>query len=258
MPSAREVRFSDGHSNRRGGLALSSEALEACGITPLAPLGAVSATPSPREDTSNGFVVGRMNTLSSYGYGVGTSMLFSDTDDVDTGEGDYDDGQDGEDFDYDNYVNSREENQSSYQKAIDAFEKLGMLNNPLQRYSRDEFVAMRNAYDKDISHRRNWIFDRIEREGFERRRLGKFSLEDLLERIEKKSHNLSNEVSKFYDWTLGGTEYIIRLEYIKQNNCDLLVCHYIYTPTQKTYRQDLRFWNGQRFEVAEEFSSSYS
>lgn len=145
---------------------------------------------------------------------------------------------------------------SKYNLVINLLHKLDLLNVTMPRYSRDDYHQMRNSYNAQVQHRRNWIFERIEREGFERRRLDKFSLEDLLDKLEKKNHILNTDTSKFYDWKLGGTEYIIRLEHIAKDGCDILICHYIHTPTNKLFRKDTRFWNGSRFELIEEYASN--
>ena len=197
-----------------------------------------------------------MNVVQSgptyyYGYGASSSN---------EGEAEPFPPDDEEEDDYFEEYDSEEEPHSTYDVAYNAFRELGLLREDFEmpRYKREHYNELRRSYNQNVEYRRGWIFDRIEREGFERRRLGKFSLDDLLERIGKRAeHKLNNETSKFYDWKLGGTEYIIRLEYIQRDGVHLLVCHYIYTPTDEIYRKDLRFWNGQKFELVDEQKVSY-
>jgi hypothetical protein len=115
---------------------------------------------------------------------------------------------------------------------------------------------------RNVEYKEQWIFSRREREGFNRRNIGQFSLDDVLARISKRRnpHPLDTSNSKIYDWKLGGTDWILRLELFTFDNDGLiegledydetmhfLVCRHIYKPTNTEVKYDVRYWNGEKF-----------
>lgn len=105
-------------------------------------------------------------------------------------------------------------------------------------------------WHEHVEFRQKWIFDRREKEGFNRRNVAQFSVTDLEEKItkRKKEHELDNEVSKFYDWCLGGTEWILRLEYVTLENEKFLICRHIHKPSDKEVFYEIRYWTGSKFK----------
>lgn len=111
--------------------------------------------------------------------------------------------------------------------------------------SRNELDRIIDDWYRNIEYRDRWIFSRREREGFNRRNIGHFSLEDVMARMSKRkgAHELDTETSKFYDWRLGGTEWILRLELIHKEEIYLLISHYIHKPTNSEISYAVRYWD---------------
>lgn len=111
--------------------------------------------------------------------------------------------------------------------------------------SRNELGRIIDDWYRNIEYRDRWIFSRREREGFNRRNIGHFSLEDVMARMSKRkdAHELDTETSKFYDWRLGGTEWILRLELIHKEEIHLLISHYIHKPTNSEISYAVRYWD---------------
>jgi hypothetical protein len=125
------------------------------------------------------------------------------------------------------------------------FPKPNFINNV-----KDLRVACDDWY-RSCEYKDNWIFSRREREGFNRRNIGQFGLDDVVSKIAKSrtEHPLNTEHSKFYDWKLGGTDWILRLELFNEEDTYFLVSRYIYKPTNAEIKFDVRFWNGERFKT---------
>ncbi|RPK20135.1 hypothetical protein [Paenibacillus xylanexedens] len=93
-----------------------------------------------------------------------------------------------------------------------------------------------NAFFREMEHRLKWIFYRQEKEGVSRTRfINPFSPEDFDCRVEKASapHRLNTETSTFYDWNIGGTDFIMRLEKLTIKKTICLRCHFIHKTTKK-------------------------
>lgn len=103
---------------------------------------------------------------------------------------------------------------------------------------------------RNVDYREQWIFARREREGFNRRNIRPFSLDDIMARMTKRknSHHLNTDKSKFYDWKLGGTEWLLRLELFQEKDNYFLISHYIHKPSNVEIKYDVRYWNGDRFK----------
>jgi hypothetical protein len=104
---------------------------------------------------------------------------------------------------------------------------------------------------RNVEYKDNWIFSRREREGFNRRNIGHFSLDDVMSRISKRrnKHQLDNEHSTFYDWKLGGTDWILRLELFQYEEKTFLISRYIYKPNNTEMKFDVKLWSGSQFKV---------
>jgi hypothetical protein len=102
---------------------------------------------------------------------------------------------------------------------------------------------------RNVEYKEQWIFSRREREGFNRRNIGYFNLDDVMSRLNKrrKPHELDTEKSKFYDWKLGGTEWILRLELYQHEQHQFLISRYIHKPSNAEIKYDVRYWNGEKF-----------
>lgn len=115
---------------------------------------------------------------------------------------------------------------------------------------RNEMENIINDWYRNVEYREQWIFSRREREGFNRRNVGYFNLDDVLARISKrkKPHELDSSFSKFYDWRLGGTEWMLRLELFEYEDKHFLIIRHIHRPTNTEMKFDVRYWNGQMFK----------
>lgn len=105
---------------------------------------------------------------------------------------------------------------------------------------------------RNVEYREQWIFSRREREGFNRRNVGFFSLDDVMSRMtkRKKGHELDTETSKFYDWKLGGTDWVLRLELYQHEQYYFLITRHIHKPTNIEIKYDVRYWSQNKFKVA--------
>lgn len=103
-----------------------------------------------------------------------------------------------------------------------------------------------NDWYSNIEYREHWIFSRREREGFNRRNVDVFSLDDVMARLSKrkKPHVLDSSFSKFYDWKLGGTNWILRLELFQHKQLHFLIVRHIHRPTDTEIKFDVRYWSG--------------
>jgi hypothetical protein len=111
--------------------------------------------------------------------------------------------------------------------------------------SRNELQEIINNWYENVEYKENWIFSRREREGFNRRNIGQLHLDDIMARISKRKngHSLDNELSKFYDWKLGGTEWILRLELLQLKEKHFLISRYIHKPSNAEIRHSIRYWS---------------
>jgi hypothetical protein len=117
--------------------------------------------------------------------------------------------------------------------------------------SRKELQDIVNDWFRNIEYREQWIFSRREREGFNRRNVGMFNLDDVMARMTKRKngHPLDTEKSKFYDWKLGGTDWTLRLELYQHEQYYFLISRYIHKPTHAEIKYDVRYWSGNSFQV---------
>jgi hypothetical protein len=113
-----------------------------------------------------------------------------------------------------------------------------------------EFEKVLNDWYTNVEYREHWIFSRREREGFNRRGISQFSLDDVMARISKrkKPHELDTKTSKFYDWKLGGTDWILRLELFQHEQHYFLIVRHIHTPSNVEIKFDVRYWYDNKFK----------
>jgi hypothetical protein len=114
---------------------------------------------------------------------------------------------------------------------------------------RSELNNIVNDWYRNVEYKEHWIFSRREREGFNRRNIGFFSLEDVMSRLSKRKrpHELDTKKSKFYDWKLGGTDWTLRLELYQDEEQYFLISRYIHNPSNAEIKYDVRYWNIDRF-----------
>lgn len=138
----------------------------------------------------------------------------------------------------------------------------------IDRWGRGQMNGMFERYEREVAHRLNWIFNRIEREGFTRRlrtgenaeRLPPFSLDDLRRKLQKP-HPMNTDNKQFYDWKLNNSEFMLRLEYFtKQYDQDRSsdvdyerTRHYLrvwilHKPSGRIFGYQDRLWDGGRFK----------
>lgn len=119
--------------------------------------------------------------------------------------------------------------------------------------SKQEFSEIMDNWYSNVEYREHWIFSRREREGFNRRNIGQFSLDDVMARISKrrKPHALDSQFSKFYDWKLGGTDWVLRLELFQHEQYYFLITRHIHKPTDIEIKFDVRYWsdNNKKFKA---------
>jgi hypothetical protein len=121
--------------------------------------------------------------------------------------------------------------------------------------SERELREIINDWYSNIEYKEQWIFSRREREGFNRRNVGQFSLEEVQEKLRKRknnSHPLDTTKSQIYDWKLGGTDWLLRLELVEVDKEEhglmhYLICRYVHKPTNKEVKYDVRYWTGSKF-----------
>jgi hypothetical protein len=113
-----------------------------------------------------------------------------------------------------------------------------------------EYEQAMNDWYTNVEYREHWIFSRREREGFNRRGISQFSLDDVMARISKrkKPHELDTKTSKFYDWRLGGTDWILRLELFQHEQHYFLIIRHIHTPSNTEIKFDVRYWWNDKFK----------
>jgi hypothetical protein len=111
--------------------------------------------------------------------------------------------------------------------------------------SKRELTDIVNDWYRSVEYREQWIFARREREGFNRRQVNQFSLDDVISRMNKRrnGHQLDSDNSKFYDWKLGGTDWILRLELFVHEQDYFLISRYIHKPSNVEIKYDVRYWS---------------
>lgn len=116
--------------------------------------------------------------------------------------------------------------------------------------SKQEYAKIMDNWYSNVEYREHWIFSRTEREGFNRRNIGQFSLDDVMARISKrrKPHALDSKYSKFYDWKLGGTDWTLRLELFQHEQYYFLITRHIHKPTDTEVKFDVRYWSDNKFK----------
>lgn len=114
--------------------------------------------------------------------------------------------------------------------------------------SRDDMDMAANKYVSQMGYRLRWIFYRQEREGVTRRQIPPFSKQDFFDKKRKSMgiHLLDSAESVFYDWNLGATDFIVRLELFTKNE-QMLRCHFIYKPNMMELCYTDRLWDGEFF-----------
>lgn len=114
-----------------------------------------------------------------------------------------------------------------------------------------------NLYLKQMGYRLRWIFYREEKEGFRRRSHGvkPFGKEDFLDRCYDRgcSHPLDTEDSKFYDWNIGASDFILRFECFRIRDRDALRIHFIHRDTMKEICYQDRLWDGVQYNKIAQF-----
>jgi hypothetical protein len=120
----------------------------------------------------------------------------------------------------------------------------------LPKWDMNERDSVANIWSRQMDYRLRWIFYREEREGVNRTRyINPFSPDDFKTRIEKTSepHPANTPTSTFYDWKIGGAEFLMRLErlHIKDEEC--LRCHFIHKSSGKEICYQDRVWDGQTY-----------
>ena len=121
----------------------------------------------------------------------------------------------------------------------------------LPTWEREEKDAAAKEWVCQMEYRMRWIFYREEREGINRRRYAScFSPEEFAHRVEKrgKAHSLDSDTAKFYDWLIGGSNFIMRLESFKINDRHCLRCHYIHKQSNKELCCVDRVWDGDLYK----------
>lgn len=116
-----------------------------------------------------------------------------------------------------------------------------------------------DLYFKQIEYRLRWIFSREEKEGFRRRSYGvkPFSRQDFLEKVAKRGveHELNTSSSAFYDWNIGATDFILRLESFVINGIDAMRVHFIYKVNRMEIGYQDRIWDGSQYQqVAQQWA----
>jgi hypothetical protein len=128
----------------------------------------------------------------------------------------------------------------------------------LPKWDMSERDIAANAWSRQMDYRLRWIFYRDEREGVNRTRyIQPFSPDDFKHRVEKTSepHPKNTETSTFYDWKIGGADFLMRLEQMVIKNSECLRCHFIYKPTGKELCYQDRVWDGS---VYSEFNMKWA
>lgn len=152
------------------------------------------------------------------------------------------------------------EEQRSEQKMLEAILDENFPKPNFSEWSSSkELSKVQRDWLGNIQYRVNWIFDRREREGFNRRNIEYFSIEDIEAKLRKRktgTHELDNELSKFYDWHLGGTDWILRLEYLTINDSPFLIVRSIHKPSNKEVLYEIRNWDEGRFKQLSQIWSS--
>jgi hypothetical protein len=111
--------------------------------------------------------------------------------------------------------------------------------------SKKELSDIVNDWFRNVEYREQWIFARREREGFNRRQVNQFSLDDVISRMNKRrnGHQLDTDNSKFYDWKLGGTDWTLRLELFVHEQDFFLISRYIHKPSNVEIMYNVRYWS---------------
>jgi hypothetical protein len=120
----------------------------------------------------------------------------------------------------------------------------------LPAWSLQEREEVVTQWFRQMEYRIKWIFYREEREGINRTRfINAFSPDDFKTRAAKagRPHPLDTETSKFYDWNLGGSDFIMRLESFEIKNRPVLRLHFIHRPTDKEVCYEDRIWDGDAY-----------
>lgn len=123
----------------------------------------------------------------------------------------------------------------------------------LEGWDMGERDTVANNWQRQMSYRLQWIFYREEREGVSRTRyIRPFCPDDFKEKVNKttSSHPMNTPTSTFYDWKIGGTDFVMRLESFKVRNRDCLRCHFIHKPTDKEICYQDRYWDGSAYQEA--------
>ncbi len=108
-----------------------------------------------------------------------------------------------------------------------------------------------NAFFR-MEYRLKWIFYRQEKEGVNRTRfINPFSPEDFDLRVAKAPapHRMNTATSTFYDWNLGGTDFIMRLERLDIKETPCLRCHFIHKHSKKELCVQDRIYEDGVFKV---------
>lgn len=101
--------------------------------------------------------------------------------------------------------------------------------------NRFELERAIDAYYSQIEYRTNWIFYRMEKEGFRRRQAKPYSPEDILKRGGK------------HDWNMAATDFIMKLEALFINGKHCLRCKFLYKPNNMIVGYTDRVWNGKHY-----------
>lgn len=115
----------------------------------------------------------------------------------------------------------------------------------------DDMDTLDNAcarYHQTLEYRIKWIFDREEKEGFIRRQVSPFSVVDFTNKANKQNNSLNTDSRIFYDWKLGGSDFMLRLEKFEQDGNTYLRVHVLDNKNdgKQLCYQD-RYWDGNKF-----------
>lgn len=113
--------------------------------------------------------------------------------------------------------------------------------------ARDEAT---DSYLSNMTYRLRWVFERREKDGLQRTRyVQPFSPEDFEQRLQKAAtpHRLNTPTNVFYDWNMGGVDFILRMERMTIKGRVCLRLHLIHKQTKKELGYQDRFFDGEYF-----------
>jgi hypothetical protein len=127
-----------------------------------------------------------------------------------------------------------------FARELDLFKEVSTMQQELA-------YKLERSFER-IGHKIGWIFYRREREGFNRRNVRCFNIDEFDKKRMGKENTKDTDLFKYLEYRLGGTPWLIKMYLINKDDLpNTLICSYHNEEEGIDYMKEIRVWNGECF-----------